>query len=131
MIFARFACLLLLSFALLMVPSVHAQTYRYGPDEVSLYGTLVSMPGETADGKKYMYPAVQLFAPISVQAQDAYSPYAGGVLLIQLNLNGELMSTYQRLKGMRVNLTGTLFHSHTAWHQTPVLITVTNIAESK
>ncbi|MEN5206218.1 DUF4431 domain-containing protein [Stenotrophomonas sp. TWI700] len=110
---------------------MHAQTYRYGPDEVSLYGTLVSMPGETADGKKYMYPAIQLFTPISVQAQDEYSPYAGGVLLIQLSLTDGLMRTYQRLKGKRVNMTGTLYHSHTGWHQTPVLITVTDIAEAK
>lgn len=127
----RAACLLLLSFALLVVPSVHAQTYRYAPDEVSLYGTLVSMPGETADGKKYMYPAIQLFTPISVQAQDEYSPYAGGVLLIQLSLTDGLMRTYQRLKGKPVSMTGTLYHSHTAWHQTPVLIAVKDIAEAK
>lgn len=124
-------CSWLLFFAFLIAPGLHAQTYRYGPDEVSLYGTLVSMPGETADGKKYMYPAIQLFSPISVQAQDEYSPYAGGVLLIQLNLNDSLMRAYQRLKGKQVNMTGMLYHSHTGWHQTPVLITVTDIAEAK
>lgn len=127
----RAACLLLLSFAFLVVPRVHAQTYRYGPDEVSLYGTLVSMPGETPSGEKIMYPAIRLFTPISVQAQDEYSPYAGGVLLIQLNLNADLMRKYQLLKGKRVNMTGALYHSHTGWHHTPVLITVTGIAESE
>lgn len=131
MISVKKAGLLLLSLALLVAQSVHAQTYRYGPDEVSLYGTLVSMPGEAADGKKYMYPAIKLFTPISVQAQDEYSPYAGGILLIQLNLNDNLMRKYQRLKGKRVNMAGTLYHSHTGWHQTPVLITVADIAESK
>ncbi|MBK0052997.1 DUF4431 domain-containing protein [Stenotrophomonas sp. S39] len=123
--------LLFLLIGLLFVSGLHAQTYRYEPEQVSLYGTLVSMPGETADGKKYMYPAIQLFTPISVQAEDEYSPYVGGVLLIQLNLNNDLMRVFQRLKGKQVNMTGTLFHSHTGWHQTPVLITVSDIAESK
>ncbi|RTQ87767.1 MULTISPECIES: DUF4431 domain-containing protein [Stenotrophomonas] len=76
-------------------------------------------------------PAIKLFTPISVQAQDEYPPYAGGVLLIQLNLSGDLMRKYQLLKGKRVNMTGTLYHSHTGRHQTPVLITATGIAESE
>ncbi|MBN7850714.1 DUF4431 domain-containing protein [Stenotrophomonas maltophilia] len=46
-------------------------------------------------------------------------------------MSGDLMCKYQLLKGKRANMTGTLYHSHTGRHQTPVLITATGIAESE
>ncbi|WP_154081325.1 DUF4431 domain-containing protein [[Pseudomonas] hibiscicola] len=46
-------------------------------------------------------------------------------------MSGDLMRKYQLLKGKRVNMTGTLYHSRTGRHQTPVLITATGIAESE
>ncbi|WP_447730095.1 DUF4431 domain-containing protein [Pseudoxanthomonas suwonensis] len=124
------AILLALMLITWIASPAHAQTYKYAPEEVTLYGTLVSMPGESPDGRKYMYPAVQLVTPISVQRQDDYSPYEGGVLLLQLVLNQEMMHSYQRLRGKRVSIIGSLLHSHTGWHHTNVIIDVSGISES-
>ncbi|CRI65468.1 conserved exported hypothetical protein [Thiocapsa sp. KS1] len=110
--------------------SAISQTYEYAPTEVTLYGILISMPGEAPNGERYMYPALRLVTPISVKGEDEFSPFEGGLLLIQLALNDETMTSYKQLKGQRVNINGVLFHAHTGWHQTNVLLSVNGISES-
>lgn len=113
---------------LAMVFSVasHAQTYRYEPAIVSLQGKLLSAPGETPDGKKIQYPALQLNNPIMVNG-DQDTPTEKGVLLLHLALGDDTMADFKRLKGKPVTVKGTLFHSDNGHHQTNVLISPTSI----
>lgn len=105
------------------------QTYSYGEDVV-LQGTLISAPGETPDHEKIVYSAVQLDAPVNVEASsdpDDFDETEKGVLLIQLVLDESTRASFQSMRGSRAILAGSLFHSHTGHHQTDVLMLVTSI----
>ena len=110
-----------------------AQQYRYGA-EVTLYGTIVSAPGETPDGKRNAYPALELVVPVTVNPEpgdEEFSPTAKGVMLLQMVLDQRGMAEFKRLKGKRASVSGTLFHSDNGNHQTDVLIDVSLISESR
>jgi hypothetical protein len=104
-----------------------AQPYTYEPTVVKLNGTLLSAAGETADGKRIPFPAIQLSAPITVQGSSDDPPTEKGVMLLHMVLNEKTMITFKSLKGKAVEVVGTLFHSDNANHQTNVLVTPTSI----
>lgn len=110
-----------------------AQSYSYSSD-VTLYGTFVSPPGETPDGKKINYPALELVVPITVNAtlgEEDFEPTEKGVMLLHLVLNEKRMAEFRSLKGRRVSVNGTLFHSDNGNHQTDVLMDVTSISTAR
>lgn len=110
-----------------------AQQYKYGA-EVTLYGTLVSAPGETPDGRKIGYHAIELVMPVTVNpapGEEEFSPTEKGVMLMQLVLDQSEMAEFKRMKGKRAAVSGTLFHSDNGNHQTDVLIDVSLISESR
>ena len=114
--------------------SALAQTYKYGPADVTLYGTLISAPGETPDGEKLTYPAIELVIPITVEAtpgDEIYEPTEKGVMLIQLVLDERTMTEFKRLTGRRVAASGKLFHSDNGHHQTDVLLSVKAISAAR
>ena len=117
--------------AIALPPSALSQTYRYEPAVVTLQGTLLSAPGETPNGKKITFPALQLKDPITVEGTSADSPTEKGVVLLNMVLDDKTMPIYKSLKGKRVSVTGTLFHSDNGNHQTNVLVTPTAIAAAK
>ncbi len=124
----------LVLFCALISSAAFAQTYTYGPSEVTLYGTLISAPGETPDGVKLTYPALELAIPITVNAtpgDEAYEPTEKGVLLIHLVLDKEAMEQFKQLKGRRVAAAGKLLHSDNGHHQTDVLLSVTAITAAR
>jgi hypothetical protein len=108
--------------ALVMPLASFAQRDTYEPAVVTLQGTLLSAPGETPDGKKMMFPAIQLSTPITVQG-DQETPPEKGVVLMHVVLNPKIMEAFKKLKGTSVSVTGSLFHADNGNHQTNVLIT--------
>ena len=106
-----------------------AQPYAYEPAVVRLTGTLLSAPGESPNGKKITFPALQLTSPILVEGPD--EPTEKGVVLLHMVLNDKTMASFQTLKGKRATVTGTLFHSDNGNHQTNVLVTPTAILPAK
>lgn len=110
-----------------------AQSYSYGPD-VTMYGTLASPPGETPDERKINYPALELVVPITVNAtpgDEDFEPTEKGVMLLHLVLDEQNMSKFKSMKGRRVSVNGTLFHSDNGYHQTNVLMDVTSISAAR
>jgi len=108
--------------------------YTYGPADVTLYGKLISAPGETPDGAKLTYPAIELMSPITVEAtpgDEMYEPTEKGVMLIHLVLDEQTMADFKQLKGRRVAASGRLFHSDNGHHQTDVLLSVKSISGSR
>ena len=105
-----------------------AQPYAYEPAVVRLAGTLISAPGESPNGKKITFPALQLASPITVEGTSEESPTEKGVMLLHMVLDETSMATFKALKGKRAAVTGTLFHSDNGNHQTNVLIQTKAIA---
>lgn len=125
---------LLVILSTLISSAAFAQTYAYGPSEVTLYGTLISAPGETPDGAKITYPALELVLPITVSStpgDELFEPTEKGVMLIHLALDKETADQFVQLKGRRIAATGNLFHSDNGHHQTDVLLLVKALSAAR
>lgn len=103
-------------------------THKYEPAVVTLQGTLLSAVGKTPDGEKITFPAIQLVNPITVQGTSVEEPTENNVTLLHMVLDEKTRELFKSLKGNRVIVNGTLFHSDNGNHQTNVLITPTSIA---
>ncbi|MDD5460432.1 MAG: DUF4431 domain-containing protein [Methylococcales bacterium] len=126
----RMPILSAIAFSLAVPLASFAQTYKYEPAAVTLQGKLLSAPGETSDGKKITFPALQLTNPITVQG-DQETPTEKGVVLMHMVLDQKMMGTFKNLKGKSVSVTGAMFHSDNGNHQTNVLITPSVITPAK
>lgn len=69
---------------------------------------------------------MQLASPITVQGSPEEATEKG-VVLLHMSLDEKMMKTFKSLKGKRVAVTGTLFHSDNGNHQTNVLVHPTDI----
>ena len=111
-----------------------AQTYTYGA-KVTLQGTLVSPEGFTPDEKKLTYPALQLAKPIAVhlgpESDQNFDEPERGVMLLHLVLDQPNRQAFKKLKGQRVRVEGSLFHSDNGHHQTDVLMDVKSMSPVK
>lgn len=105
-----------------------AQSYSYEPTVVSLEGQLLASVGQTPDGKKIQFPAIQLSKPITVKG-DQETPTEDGVVLMQLVLDEKKMELFEGLKGKSVVVSGTLFHADNGNHYTNVLLTPSVISQ--
>lgn len=110
----------------LLIGTASAETYKYEPSVATLKGRLVSAPGESPDGKKITFPALQLSTPITVQGLED-TPTEKGVMLLHLSLSPKMMGDFNRLKGKKAAVTGSLFHADNGNHQTNVLISPASI----
>ncbi|APP75999.1 hypothetical protein BJD12_13025 [Xanthomonas vesicatoria ATCC 35937] len=122
--------LMLILCGLIAAPAC-AQSYRYGAPEVTLRGTLISATGQTPDGAEIMYPALQLAAPLTVEATDGnedLEPRATGITPLQLSLDATTMRMFKQMKGHQAQVSGTLFHSDNGHHYTDVLLSVTSVS---
>ncbi len=86
---------------------------------VALQGRLVSAPGETPDGAKVMFRALQLAKSITVKGDS--------VRLMQLVLDGKTSDQYAALSGKLVSVKGRLFDRDNGNQRTPVLMTAIEI----
>ncbi|PPU68934.1 DUF4431 domain-containing protein [Xanthomonas pisi] len=121
---------LLILCGVIAVPAC-AQSYRYGAPEVTLQGTLISAAGQTPDGAEVRYPALQLVAPLTVEATDGseeFEPRAAGITRLQLSLDATTMRAFKQLKGRQARVSGTLFHADNGHHYTDVLLSVTSVS---
>ncbi|NOT19635.1 MAG: DUF2628 domain-containing protein [Sideroxydans sp.] len=105
--------------------------YEYEPTVVTLKGKLISAKGETPDEKEVSYPALQLDSPISIRGNGESNNPETGVTIIQLALNKQLWPVYESSKGTSVTVTGTLFQRSSPYHYAKVLITATQLVNSK
>ncbi|MCC8537024.1 DUF4431 domain-containing protein [Xanthomonas axonopodis pv. poinsettiicola] len=122
---------LLLMLCCVVAAPAGAQSYRYGAPEVTLEGTLISATGLTPDGAKVTYPALQLAAPLTVEATEGseeFEPAATGITLVQLSLDATSMRAFKQWKGQQARVAGTLFHSDNGHHYTEVLLSVTRVS---
>jgi len=103
--------------------------YKYEPTVVTLKGKIFSSSGETPDGRKISFPAIQLDSPITVQG-DQEIPTEKGVVLLQMVLNPTVIDRFKALNGTTVFVKGALFHSDNGNHQTNVLITASEILQN-
>ncbi len=138
----RFFRLLMVA-ALLLTSYAGTQTARrekdwlsYEPAVVQLEGklTIVMYYGPPNYGEnpetdaKEMTPILVLPRPVNVRGDpndELNSESVEGVKQVQLVFYER--PAYRQLVGRQVVVKGTLFHSHTAHHHTPVLMTVTEI----
>jgi hypothetical protein len=114
----------------------------YEPSVVKLYGTLIhkAFPGPPnyRDIRRGDTPQVSwllnLDAPICVdqdKVQPDLNPRHKKIHTIQLVVPVEFYSKYKDLIGKPIIVTGKLFGAHTVHHRTPVLITVSSLAEAE
>ncbi|GAB5606352.1 DUF4431 domain-containing protein [Sideroxyarcus sp. TK5] len=89
---------------------------------VVLHGRLVAAPGETPDGGKVMFRAIQLAKSITVKGDS--------VKLMQLVLDGKTSDQYAALSGKLVSVKGRLFDRDNGNQRTPVLMTAIEITPS-
>ena len=106
-----------------------ANQYSYEPTSVKLHGALVTARGETPDGKSIEFPALKLINGITVKGNSQEVPTEQDIALLQMVLNNSTKEVFNQLKGKRVEVSGTLFHSDNGNHQTKVLISPTSIVE--
>jgi hypothetical protein len=111
--------------------NVFGQTYKYD-SVITLEGVFISAIADaaiTSDEKPHKYTALKLNKPISVlcKSDDQYCETEDGVMLLQLVLKDAEWSKYKKLKGKKVKVQGTLFHSDNGNHFTSVLLDVSSI----
>ena len=108
------------------ITSNNQSTYDYGPS-VTIVGTLISRKYQTINNSVTDVFFLRLSRPITVVGDAEDSPTETNVQEIQL-MGEETRSLFDRdILGKRVQVTGELFHSHTAHHHTEVLIMTSNI----
>lgn len=113
----------------------------YEPSVVQLTGTLMRkvFPGppnykdiRSGDTPEVLW-LLNLTAPICVdqdKAQADLNPSHKKIRTIQLVLPVEYFNKYKGLLGKRIVVTGTLFGAHTIHQRTPVLLTVSSLADA-
>ena len=101
--------------------------YDYN-SSVTIVGTLISRKYQTINNSETDVFFLRLSTPITVIGNSSEdSPTETNVQEIQL-MGNETLSLFDRnVLGKRVQVTGELFHSHTAHHHTEVLIMTSNI----
>lgn len=80
------------------------------------------------------YWFLSLSAPVCVdedKLDPLLNPAQENIRTVQLVLDPEMYKKYKTLVGKQTVATGTLFGEHTGHHHTPVLLTVSSLAETK
>lgn len=127
----RFLRRAVLASAVALVMPAMAQSYHYEPEQTILAGVLTRETGESPDGQKVSFPAIRLPRAITVQGNEE-TPTEKGVVLLHVILgSSDMASTYKRLLGKKVDITGKLMHSENGHHQTDVLIRAERIEPAR
>ncbi|MBN2317476.1 MAG: DUF4431 domain-containing protein [Acidobacteria bacterium] len=113
-----------------------AQCLEYEPNVVNLSGTLIreTYPGppdfenvSKGDEPETIW-VLQLKDAVCVFASDEINVREDGVKEVQLILKPEQYRQYRNLLGQQVQVTGTLFRSHTGHHYKPLLLKTSDIS---
>lgn len=91
--------------------------------------TSVADPSITIDGKPHEFPAIKLNTPLNFvcKIKDDFCQSENNITILHLALNNSTMDSFKKYKGSVVKVQGSLFHSETGHHFTPVLIKVADI----
>lgn len=123
-------CVILVGFFLKNSLVKSVPVYSYEPSVVSLTGVLVAPRGEDPNGKFVKYYAVEMPEPINVKG-DKSNPFnsedVNNIKQVQLTGDANTINQIKSSIGKQVKLTGVLFHSHSGYHYTNVLMTVNSI----
>jgi hypothetical protein len=137
----RFLTLLLLLFATSIYAAAQEKCLSYEPATVELSGTIIrkTMPGppnyesiRKGDTPETLW-ILHLDRPVCVTGNtDDVNEPERNVTDLQLVLDEKQYAQIRKYVGqrIRVTMTGTLFHSHTAHHRTSVLLAVKGIRQN-
>lgn len=125
---------LLLLLALVLPAVVSADTaLQYEPAVVEITGTLAKGKHEHPNGTWFDFQLLKLAAPASIKGdggEDSFNVSEGKITEIQISSQDDaLRKKLAKLNGKKATLTGTLFHSHTAWHVRELVMMVTAIRQ--
>jgi hypothetical protein len=109
----------------------------YDPELVRLSGVIErrifevpSAHGENPSEDPEPAWILRLFEPICTTGSDDIEQPESGVREVQVVVQSELFHALAALSGRPVTVTGTLFHSHSGHHHTPVLILLRGLSSA-
>jgi hypothetical protein len=110
------------------VRAAEPQCLRYGPEVVSLSGTVIYRTFSDAAGQPERVLLLLLDEPICVEAlnderSDLYVD-EGDQIVIHLNMGPAVSGQEQILSGQRASVSGTLYHRHTSHHHADLVLLV-------
>jgi hypothetical protein len=110
------------------------QCLAYDPEMVRLSGVLeprmypAAPGGESEEDEPGTTWVLRLFQPICTTGSDEVEEPESGVREVQVVVESELVHALGAVQGRPVTVSGTLFHSHSRQHHTPVLIIMRGIS---
>lgn len=125
---------LLLLLVLILSAVASADTVlQYEPAVVEITGTLTKGKHEHPNGTWFDFQLLKLAAPASIKGdgeEDSLNVSEEKITEIQLaSQDDAILKKLAKLNGKKATLTGTLFHSHTAWHVRELVMMVTAIKQ--
>jgi hypothetical protein len=107
------------------------QTLHYEPAVVQVTGTLVKGKHEHPNGTWFDILLLKLNEPASIKGdgeKESMNVSENHITEIQISsTDNAILKKAGGMNGKKVVLTGTLFHSHTAWHVRELVMMVTSL----
>lgn len=104
---------------------------QYEPVVVEITGTLSKGKHEHPNGTWFDFQLLKLAAPASIKGdgeKDSLCVSEDNITEIQVSsTDATVLKKLASLNGKKAILTGTLFHSHTAWHVRELVFMVTAV----
>lgn len=104
---------------------------QYEPVVVEITGTLSKGKHEHPNGTWFDFQLLKLAAPASIKGngeEDSLCVSEDNITEIQVSsTDATVLKKLASLNGKKAILTGTLFHSHTAWHVRELVFMVTAV----
>lgn len=111
------------------------QVLKYEPEVVEVSGQITKGKEEHPNGTWFDFFLIKLDVPASIKGDDSgqtVNASETGVMEIHVfSKDAELRKKLSSMVGHKARLKGTLFHSHTAWHVRPLVMSVTEVKEAK
>ncbi|GEM_PF-6257669 len=103
----------------------HEPVLGYEPDVEKISGIVSIGHARHPNGTKMTYPVLTMTKSITVSRNsDGFNQPEQHITEIQLVSDNQLASKLLKSDGLRVEVTGKLFHEHTAWHMCKILMDV-------
>lgn len=104
---------------------------QYEPAVVQVTGTLSKGKSEHPNGTWFNILILKLSEPASIKgddAKDSINVSEDKITEIQVSsMDNAILKKIGALDGKKVTLSGTLFHSHTAWHVRELVLMATGV----
>ena len=107
------------------------ETLQYEPAVVQITGTVAKGKHEHPNGTWFNILILKLGEPASIKGddtKDSINVSEDKITEIQVSsTDNAILKKIGALDGKKVTLSGTLFHSHTAWHVRELVLMVTDV----